>query len=131
MTDVEKYIYTTRKSEFFNMIYHSKPIATLYRRQYDPATIIIYKNAYHIKTKHNDIKELYPIPLENMDYMAHLYASYQLHKLRELIEDDIKPHPYLSEHIKIELINTDHKFYYSNDTHAYFQICELEGHAVI
>jgi len=130
MTDIEKYIYTTRKSEFFNMIYRSKPIATLYRRQYDPVTIVIYKNAYHIKTKYNDIKELYPIALENMDYMAHLYASYQLHKLREFIEDNIKEHPYLPEQIKVELINTDRRFYYSDKTHEHFQHCELNGTAI-
>lgn len=131
MTDIEKYIYTTRKSEFFNMIYRSKPIATLYRRQYDPVTIIIYKNAYYIKTKYNDIKELYPVTCKNMDYMAHLYASYQLNNLRKLIEDDIKEHPYLPEQIKIELISTDRKFYYNNETHEYFRNCESEGHAVI
>lgn len=118
MTEIEKYVYEIRKKEFFDMIYHSKPIATLVRRDYKDSILIIYKNAFYLNSHMSIGKELCTISLKDMDYMAHLYASYEFIKLKEVIEDFLKNSSYLTEQFSVN-IEQEKNFYYGENTIFY------------
>lgn len=87
MTEFEKYVYETRKKEFFEMVLN-KNIGIISRSSYKDIKLIIKFNQFGYEIC-GEFKPIGNVSMENIDYMAHLYASNQYDELKLFILSNI------------------------------------------
>lgn len=115
MTKYEKYIYNKREEEFFDKLYNSNSLGVLSRRDYKDTNIVFYQNSLALEYE-GQIRNLnLPISLKDVDYMAHLYASYQIGELREFLTNELSYSSYVGKHFFIDM-DMSHNHFYSEDT---------------
>lgn len=126
MTKFEEFSYNKRMNEFFEKVYNQEPIASLVRRNYSDTYIFIKNMGLCIDIGTHFV--LAGISNDKIDFMAHLYASYQLKELENFIENTIKYSTYLGGEYSVNTLETskNRHVFYNKETIKQFETYKKE-----